>query len=100
MTRKVILRPAAERDLRAIIDYTFKRWGAEQAGDYAETIGAAIIRIAQHPEIGPERSVIASGLRKLNVGSHAIYYYYDYKTLRVSRILHSKQDAIRTPFDQ
>lgn len=93
MSRKAILRPEARRDLADIWRYTRQTWGPEQAFAYTADIRAAIERVANQPELGSDRGHIRDGLRKITVGSHAIYYFHDERTLRVSRIFHNRMDV-------
>ena len=93
MKRAIVLRPRARQDLRAIWLYTLRTWGTAQADEYVRQIHRALQGIAAAPELGSDRSYIRAGLRKVSVQSHAIYYFHDNRTVRVSRILHAKRDA-------
>ena len=65
----------------------------QRADEYVRKLDAAIKRISGQPELGSDRSYIRDGLRKITVASHAIHYFHDEQTLRVSRILHVRRDA-------
>ncbi|MCI2283052.1 type II toxin-antitoxin system RelE/ParE family toxin [Colwellia sp. MSW7] len=45
------LSPLAEEDLYKIISTTMSSWGNEQAKEYAQNIDAALIKLAQFPDI-------------------------------------------------
>ena len=95
MTRKVVLRPRARRDLTEIWNYTEREWSVDQAETYTRDLMSAIERLALQPGLGSDRSDVRPGLRKLMAGSHAIYYFHDDRVLRVSRILHVRMDVER-----
>ena len=93
MSRKIILRPKALRDLSEIWEYSECRWGAKLADSYIRELHAAITKIADNPGLGSDRGDLRPGLRKAISASHAIYYYHDAKFVRVSRVLHTSMDA-------
>lgn len=95
MSLDIILRPKARRDLIEIWNYTRESWGADQAETYTNDLKLAIERIADHSGLGSGRDYVRPGLRKLTVGSHAIYYFHDERILRVARILHVSMDIER-----
>lgn len=93
MSRTVVLRPRARDDLREIWLYTRQGWDAAQADEYVRQIERAIRGIADAPMLGSDRGHIRPGLRKVSVQSHAIYYFHDKRSVRISRILHARRDA-------
>lgn len=95
MTRRLIVRPRARHDLDEIWAYTEARWGTSQADEYVRSLLAGIDDLVDQPERGSDRSYIRKGLRKITVGSHAIYYFHDARELRISRVLHVRRDADR-----
>jgi toxin ParE1/3/4 len=70
--RKTHLRPAAQRDVDVIWDFSADEWGLDQADAYVLDIQNAINLIAINPLIGSDSSAWSDGLRKFSVGSHAI----------------------------
>jgi toxin ParE1/3/4 len=48
------LSPLAEEDLFKIISTTIESWGSTQAKIYAQTIDAALLKLAQYPDFGKE----------------------------------------------
>lgn len=93
MSREIIFRPVALRDLAEIWDYSEQNWGSTQADEYVRDIHAMLAKVAENPALGSPREHVRPGLRKITAASHAIYYFHDNKTVRVSRILHSSMDA-------
>jgi toxin ParE1/3/4 len=93
LRRLIVLRPKARNDLRDIWQYTQSHWGEDQADEYIGQIMRALDGVAETPLLGSDRAEIRPGLRKVTVQSHAIYYFHDDATLRVSRVLHVRRDA-------
>ena len=57
------LSPLAGEDLFKIISTTIESWGSAQAKVYAQTMDAALLKLAQYPDFGRERSEIYRGAR-------------------------------------
>ncbi|MDN3379346.1 MULTISPECIES: type II toxin-antitoxin system RelE/ParE family toxin [unclassified Pseudoalteromonas] len=57
------LSPLAEKDLFKIISTTIESWGSAQAKEYAQTIDAALLKLAQYPDFGRERGDIYTGAK-------------------------------------
>ena len=49
---RYLLSPAAQADIDQIWDYSFDRWGVEQADDYLRELQRTIERTAANPAIG------------------------------------------------
>jgi toxin ParE1/3/4 len=94
------LTEAAKKDLRGISAYTKKTWGVNQEKAYRESIRAALMVIANHPEIGLKREELAEGLRSFSVGRHIAYYLERSGTIEVARILHSAMDKEKAMLSQ
>jgi toxin ParE1/3/4 len=95
------LTEAAKKDLREISAYTKKTWGVNQEKAYRESIRAALMVIANHPEIGLKREELAEGLRSFSVGRHIAYYLERSGTIvEVARILHPAMDKEKTMSNQ
>lgn len=90
------LSPAAREDLEQIWDYTYERWGDEQAEEYVREIQRAIERVLDNPMIGRACDEVRSGYRKHAVGSHTLYYRIaSVDVIDVVRILHQRMDFDR-----
>lgn len=46
------LSPLAEEDLFKVISTTIESWGSAQAKVYAQTLEAALLKLAQYPDFG------------------------------------------------
>ena len=62
------IRAKARRDLDDILDYSVNEHGEAIAEAYLLTLGAALDRLVDHPELGLARSDLAEGLRSLSAG--------------------------------
>ncbi|MEW5424581.1 type II toxin-antitoxin system RelE/ParE family toxin [Amorphus sp. 3PC139-8] len=90
-SRKYLIRPKAEEDLRDIGRYTRKTWGREQTRRYLRAIHDKLQRLSETPEIGAARDEIAEGYRSARVGHHLVFYRIDGDTV-VVRVLHESMD--------
>lgn len=85
----------ADADLDDILDYSIATQGREAAEAYLELIDAALVRLAEFPELGAPRPELEPELRSLPAGEHRIYYFFDGRTVLVARVLHKAMDAER-----
>ena len=92
---KVVLKPAARRDVRSILLHTSQRWGFAQRDAYREALDQAFTTLSVNPFIGRARDEIAPNLRSHNVQQHVIYYRVEVETVTVLRVLHGKMDEAR-----
>jgi toxin ParE1/3/4 len=67
------LSPLAEEDLVKIISTTIESWGSTQAKVYAQTIDAALLKLAQYPDFGRERSDVYNGAKSFPVEKHIVF---------------------------
>ena len=79
-------------DLDSIWDYTAERWDQAQAERYLRLLQRGVEALAADPLIGRTCDDIRSGYRKLNVGSHVIFYKTNSDAIHVIRILHARMD--------
>ncbi len=86
------LSPLAEEDLFKIIATTIESWGEIQARVYAQTIDAALLKLAQYPDFGRERNDIYNGARSFPVEKHIVFYQVSDNGINVARILHQRMD--------
>jgi toxin ParE1/3/4 len=80
----------AEKDLEAIIDYTTDRWGEAQAVRYIKDLRDRFQQIADTPLLGRACHRIRPGYRRIEQGSHVIFYRQDAGSIVVSRVLHQR----------
>ena len=90
---KVVLKPAARRDVRSILLHTSQRWGFAQRDAYREALDQACTTLSVNPLIGRSRDEIAPNLRSHTIQQHIIYYRVEGETVTVLRVLHGKMDA-------
>jgi toxin ParE1/3/4 len=91
-----LLTPAARADLEQICDYTYDRWGADQAEVYLREFQRTIDRVAANPWIGRSCDEIRTGYRKLAAGSHTLFYRVTREeVVDVVRVLHQRMDVDR-----
>jgi toxin ParE1/3/4 len=86
------LSPLAEEDLFKIISTTIESWGSTQAKVYAQTIDSALLKLAQYPDFGKERSDVYNGARSFPVEKHFVFYQVSDNGIYVARILHQRMD--------
>lgn len=86
------LSPLAEEDLFKIISSTIESWGSTQAKVYAQTIDAALLKLAQYPDFGRERNDIYNGAKSFPVEKHIVFYQISESGIDVARILHQRMD--------
>jgi toxin ParE1/3/4 len=85
-------------DLVGIGSYTQKHWGREQRNDYLTMLDSCFQRLAADPLTGKNCSEIRQGYRKMNAGSHVIFYRQKRSgKIEIVRILHGRMD-IETNF--
>lgn len=77
----------ARADLAEIARYTQARWGSEQAAKYLNSVEACW-ELAGNPGLGRELDAVRHGLRRMEHGSHVVFYQTDGVSILVLRILH------------
>lgn len=88
---------AAEADLHSIADYTLGRWGEAQTNRYLAVLERACERLGGAPELGRACDWLSSGLRRMEEGSHVIFFIVQGKGILVVRVLHkSMSPELRT----
>ncbi len=86
------LSPLAEEDLFKIISTTIESWGSTQAKVYAQTIDAALFKLAQYPDFGRERNEIYKDAKSFPIEKHIVFYQVSESGIDVARILHQRMD--------
>ncbi|MBU0480928.1 MAG: type II toxin-antitoxin system RelE/ParE family toxin [Proteobacteria bacterium] len=88
-----VLTQKARKDLLEIALYTFERWGREQRNMYLNMMDDCFQQLAANPHIGIDCSDIRTGYRKMQAGSHVIFYRAkSTQTIEIVRILHGRMD--------
>ena len=91
--RTFTLTNMAKADLKEIGQYTKTRWGREQRDLYLKMLDVSFQQLADNPLKGKDCSEIRIGYRKLNVGSHVIFYRQTLSdTIEIVRVLHGYMD--------
>lgn len=85
----------AEKDLEAIIDFTFQRWGAAQSHNYIDDLEALAQILADNPLLGAERDELSQGLRSFPYQSHVLFYMQHKEGVAIVRVLHTSVDVVR-----
>ncbi len=89
------LSPLAEKDLFRIISTTIESWGDTQAKVYAQTIDAVLLKLAQYPDFGRDRSDVYNGARSFPIEKHIVFYKVSDNGIDVARILHQRMDITK-----
>lgn len=97
------LSAAAETDLREIIRWTTRQFGAAQARSYRQTILSAIRALENGPEApgSKARDEIMPGVRTLHVarngrrGRHFLIYKTSGSSIVILRVLHDSMELAR-----
>lgn len=92
MTRRLVLRPAAEADLSDIWDYTAERWSLKQARAYASGMTHLLFLLCDQPEIAPLFGTLTPPVRIHRFRSHLVIFTADDKTVEVIRVLHMRSN--------
>lgn len=86
------LRPAAEKDLEHIWQYTVAQWNVKQANQYTDMLVTAFDSIAEDPLLNRERSEFTPPVRIRRQTSHLIIYQVKSEVVDIIRILHKQMD--------
>ncbi len=92
MNSAVILSQEAEQDLSIIFDYTYEKFGADQALLFISSFDDDFLTIKNHPLIGKDRSELILGLRSYIKGQYIIFYRIIPNGIRIVRIIHQSRD--------
>jgi len=80
----------AEDDLFDIGVHTLRNWGEKQADRYLTELEECCGRLANEPALGRACDHICRGLRRMECGSHVVFYRLEKKGILISRILHQR----------
>ncbi len=88
MKAKVRYSRLAESDLDGIAAYTIREWGDGQAVRYLGELEDCCERLARNPGLGRKCHTVRKGLRRMEQGSHVVFYNTTESGIVVERILH------------
>ena len=92
---QVRLSRRAQADLQSISRHTARNWGRQQALAYLDSLENCCQLLSQHPALGKDASIVATGLRMHRHQSHIVLYRVDHGGILVARILHERMDVMR-----
>lgn len=90
--RRLRFAALAKAHILAIQSYTLDTFGELQSDAYLRRIEEGLALIQRFPEIGATADVVMSGLRRLQIEEHNVFYTVDDKIIVVVHaILHRSQ---------
>ena len=92
MTRRLILRAAAEADLSDIWDYTAERWSLNQARTYASGLTHLLYLLCDQPEIAPLFGSFTPPVLIHRFRSDLMIFTADDAIVEVIRVVHSRSN--------
>ena len=87
------LTPAAQIDLESIWDYTFEKFGTNQALIYTDGIASACRLLADAPLINRPRSEYKPEVRIYPHAEHLLLYVLNDGVVEIIRFLHASMDV-------
>jgi toxin ParE1/3/4 len=84
--------PAARRDLLDIWEYAASASSADRSDKLLDSLFGSYQRIGEYPEIGRQRSALASGLRSYVAGSYVIFYAVSVDAVDIIRVVRAERD--------
>lgn len=82
--------PLAEIHLDSIVRFTKRKWGVRQASLYLNKLTAECERLAATPQMGRRTGDNFSEIRRMECGSHVIFYELHERGVLVGGILHKR----------
>jgi toxin ParE1/3/4 len=89
----------AESDLLSIGNFTLRTWGRAQTIRYLTELEVCCQTLADNPALGRNCDYIRPGLRRLEHGSHVVFYRQQRDGILISRILHQRMLPVKHPID-
>ena len=90
----------AEKDLLGIATYTLNTWGQDQTVSYIDGLESCCRQLANKPQLGRVCDQVRPGLRRLEYGSHVVFYRLEANGIVISRILHQRMLPERQDLDE
>jgi toxin ParE1/3/4 len=92
VAHKLVFRPAAQADIKALYDYIAEHGGRERAGAYINRIEKACRDLTTFPERGTVRNDLHPGIRIIGFERRtSIAFLVEGDTVRILRLLHGGQ---------
>jgi len=82
----------ARNDLRRIYKFSLLNFGIIQAKTYLIKITSILNALANKSITGRSADNLTLGLRKIEIGSHIVFYFNKDKIILVIRVLHKSMD--------
>lgn len=82
----------ASEDLKKIYKYTLLNFGIKQAKTYLNKFTKCFLALADASLQGRKADIFKEGLRRLEVGSHILFYFQKENKIIIVRVLHSNMD--------
>ena len=90
----------AEADLLAIGVHTLRTWGEDQTVRYLKDLEVGCQMLAGNPALGRSCDDIRTGLRRMELDRHVVFYRKHTGGILVSRILHQTMLPKRHVLDE
>lgn len=71
-----------------IAEYSLRQWGEAQAARYLAQLAGCCKRVADSPLIGRACPRILPGLRRIEQGSHVVFFLVEEGDVLIARVLH------------
>lgn len=95
MSRAYVLTDDAAEDIRGIIRYTRKTWGAVQARRYVASLEDGIVRLAGNPTRFRDMSALYPALRMAHCEHHYVFCLpQDKAPALIIAVLHERMDLM------
>lgn len=95
MTRQIVFRTAAKRDVAQLAERSEREWGKRRTRRYLDKIEAKIAMLADNPMLGHDAEMSRPNLRRMNSGRHAVFYVVGENRIEAIRVLHVASDFER-----
>ncbi len=83
----------ADRDIEDIVRFTVDRWGWPQAERYTSGLHSTFGTLARFPALGRSIDHVRAGYRRLEYGSHSVFYREQTGGVLIVRVLHRRMPA-------
>ena len=93
--RRLHFSELAEADMLGIAQYSLQRWGEAQAARYLAQLARCCDRIAEYPRIGRACPGVLPGLRRIEEGSHTVFFLVEEDDVLIVRVLHNRMQPER-----
>ena len=95
---KILLKPAARRDLLAIRLWAIETWGQARATEFLEQLIEALERLVANPLLGRSRQALLPGLRSIRFRGYVIFYLIEADRPAIVAVLHERRNHAALDF--